>query len=407
EANALARKAMDKIREIDHDQIGMRLLEDSANQKKIWKIREAGVGASRVPGVEDSWPSWEDAAVAPENVGKYLRDFYKLLDKYHYVCTLYGHFGDGCIHARITFNPKTAEGVRNYRGFMTEIAHIVVRHGGSLSGEHGDGQARAELLPIMFGSDLIQAFREFKSAWDPLWRMNPGKIVDPYPLDSNLREGPDYKPKPVLTWCQFPDDNGSLAQATERCFGVGKCRGVDGGTMCPSFHATRDEMHTTRGRARLLFEMLRGDVIQDGWRDEHIREALDLCLACKGCKGDCPVNVDVATYKAEFLAHYYQGRLRPVAAYSMGLIHAWARLAALAPGLVNALAQSPLTATLVKRLGGIAPERQIPPFSRRTFKQMWRSRPPRHPEGQPVLLWPDTFNDHFFPETALAAAEAL
>jgi len=411
EANALARKAMDKIREIDHDQIGMRLLEDSANQKKIWKIREAGVGASRVPGVEDSWPSWEDAAVAPENVGKYLRDFYKLLDKYHYVCTLYGHFGDGCIHARITFNPKTAEGVRNYRGFMTEIAHIVVRHGGSLSGEHGDGQARAELLPIMFGSDLIQAFREFKSAWDPLWRMNPGKIVDPYPLDSNLREGPDYKPKPVLTWFQFPDDNGSLAQATERCFGVGKCRGLDGGTMCPSFHATRDEMHTTRGRARLLFEMLRGDVIQDGWRDEHIREALDLCLACKGCKGDCPVNVDVATYKAEFLAHYYEGRTRPPAAYAMGQIFRWAQLASQFPDLANLLTQTPGLSSIAKKLAGVTQHRKMPAFAPRTFKSWFaqhetetRRKDDRRPE---VVLWPDTFNNHFFPHTAIAAVEVL
>ena len=341
EAEEKANDAARKIRATDHDQVGVKVLAEPEDYKKVVAIRESGVGASRVPGVEDAWPSWEDAAVPPERVGDYLRDLYKLLDKYHYACTLYGHFGDGCLHSRITFDPKTAEGVKKYRDFMTEAAYMTVRHGGSLSGEHGDGQARGELLPIMFGSELIQAFREFKSAWDPEWRMNPGKLVDPYPLDMNLRTGPDYRPQPVLTVFQFPADHGNFAEATERCFGVGKCRGMDGRTMCPSFHATRDEMHSTRGRTRLLFEMLRGEVIQDGWRDEHVKEALDLCLSCKGCKGDCPVNVDVATYKAEFLHHYYEGRRRPAAAYSMGLIARWARLASRYPDVANLLLQTP------------------------------------------------------------------
>ncbi|MGH9585369.1 MAG: FAD-linked oxidase C-terminal domain-containing protein [Acidobacteriaceae bacterium] len=257
EAVAKARAAIASIESTDRDQVGIRLLDEPRDYHKVVKIRESGVGASRVPGEEDARPSWEDAAVAPENLGDYLRDFYKLIDKYKYKFTIYGHFGDGCMHTRITFDPKSAEGVKRYRAFMTEAAYTVVRHGGSLSGEHGDGQARAELLPIMFGPELIQAFREFKSAWDPQWRMNPGKVVDPYPLDTNLREGPDYRPNPVFTIFQFPDDHGSMAQATERCFGVGKCRNLDGGTMCPSFHATREEMHSTRGRTRLLFEMLR------------------------------------------------------------------------------------------------------------------------------------------------------
>ncbi len=387
EANARARKAMEKIRATDHDHVGMRLLEDRSQQKKIWKIREAGVGSSRLPGVEDAWPSWEDAAVPPENVGNYLRDFYKLLDKHNYICTLFGHFGDGCIHARITFNLKTAEGVKNYRTFMTEAAHIVVRHGGSLSGEHGDGQARAELLPIMFGSDLIQAFREFKSAWDPEWRMNPGKIVDPYPLDTNLRVGPDYQPKPVLTIFKFPDDHSSLAQATERCFGVGKCRGMDGGTMCPSFHATREEMHSTRGRTRLLFEMLRGDVIQDGWRDEHVKEALDLCLSCKGCKGDCPVNVDVATYKAEFLAHYYEGRVRPASAYAMGQIFRWAEIASSFPDLANLITQTPGLSSIAKSVAGLTQHRKMPAFANQTFKSWFaeRNRRTRRKAGRSAI----------------------
>lgn len=411
EAAANAEAAMATIRATDHDQIGMRLLAKPSDYKKVVEIRESGVGASRVPGEEDAWPSWEDAAIPPAKVGDYLRDFYKLLDKYKYVCTLFGHFGDGCIHSRITFNLKSADGVKRYREFMTEAAHIVIRYGGSLSGEHGDGQARAELLPIMFGSELMQAFREFKSAWDPEWRMNPGKVVDPYPLDTNLRTGPDYRPKPVLTVFQFPDDHGSMAEATERCFGVGKCRGMDGHTMCPSFHATREEMHSTRGRTRLLFEMLRGEVIDDGWQNEHIKEALDLCLSCKGCKGDCPVNVDVATYKAEFLHHYYQEKVRPPAAYSMGQIYRWAQLGSRFPDLVNLLAKTPVVANFAKAVGGITQHRSIPAFARQTFKNWFRTHTarqnPRYEERPIVTLWADTFNNHFFPHSAQAAVEVL
>jgi FAD/FMN-containing dehydrogenase/Fe-S oxidoreductase len=406
-----AKSAMRKIREQDHDQTGIHLLSDPKDYEKVVKIRESGVGASRVPGKEDAWPSWEDAAVAPEELGSYLREFYKLLDKHHYVCTLYGHFGGGCIHTRITFNIKTAQGVGDYRAFMTEASHLVVRHGGSLSGEHGDGQARAEMLPIMFGSDLIEAFREFKSAWDPQWRMNPGKVIDPYPLDTNLRVGPDYKPKPLLTFFKFPEDHGSMAQATERCFGVGKCRGLDGGTMCPSFHATREEMHSTRGRTRMLFEMLRGEVIQDGWHDEHIKDALDLCLACKGCKGDCPVNVDVATYKSEFLAHYYEGRRRPISAYSMGQIFRLAPIAAQFPEIANLVTQTPGLSALAKAAAGVTQKRKMPGFPRQSFKPWFQQhsehnqRP--HDTRPQVILWADTFNNYFFPHTAQAAVEVL
>lgn len=224
EALSKAREAEEKIRKNDHDHTCIIILKDEAQQHRIWKTRESGVGASRIPGVQDALPSWEESAVAPENVGKYLREFYPLLHKYNYTCTLFGHIGDGCLHTRIRFNPKTAKGVEDYRNFMIEAGHLVVRWGGSLSGEHGDGEARGELLPIMFGPDLVQAFREYKSIWDPGWRMNPGKLVDPCPLDKNLRTGPDYHPKPVLTWFQFPDDHGSFAKATERCFGIGKCR---------------------------------------------------------------------------------------------------------------------------------------------------------------------------------------
>jgi Fe-S oxidoreductase len=339
----------------------------------------------------------------------YLRDFDKLLRKFHYRWTIFGHFGDGCVHSRITFQLKTPEGVRAYRSFMEQAADLVVRYGGSLSGEHGDGQARAELLPKMFGPEIVEAFREFKSIWDPQWKMNPGKVVDPYRLDQNLRAGPDYHPRPVTTYFKFPEDHGSFASATERCFGVGKCRGLDGGTMCPSFKATREEMHTTRGRAHLLFEMMRGDVIADGWRDEHVRESLDLCLACKGCKSDCPVSVDMATYKAEFLAHYYEGRLRPRHAYAIGLIAGWAHLASHAPVLANFVTHAPVIRNVAKLAAGISQKREIPSFARKTFRSWFEQRGRRNGNGAAgrVLLWPDTFNNYFLPQTAQAATKVL
>jgi FAD/FMN-containing dehydrogenase/Fe-S oxidoreductase len=411
-AIALGEKAKRWIESHDRDHVSIRVLVDKAQQRDAMEVRELGVGATRVPGKQaETWPGWEDAAVPPEKLGDYLRDFYKLCDRYNYFVMLYGHFGQGCMHCRMDFDLRTTEGVAKYRRFVTEAAHLVTHYGGSLSGEHGDGQSRAELLPIMFGDRLIQGFREFKRIWDPSWKMNPGKVVDPYPLDSNLRTGPDYKPKPVLTIFQFPEDNGSFTAATERCFGVGKCRKLEGGTMCPSFQATREEQHSTRGRARMLFEMLRGEVIDDGWRDPHIREALDLCLACKGCKGDCPVSVDVATYKAEFLAHYYEGRMRPAAAYSMGLIDRWAEIASRVPGLVNLATQTPGISSIAKQLGGITKHRDMPAFPPQSFKQWFARREtlssnPTNIRGE-VILWADTFNNYLFPTTAKAAVAVL
>ena len=233
------------------------------------------------------------------------------MDRHQYRGPLYGHFGHACVHVRIDFDLETAEGIRRFRRFLEEAADLVVGYGGSLSGEHGDGQARAELYPRMFGPELVQAFREFKVLWDPEWRMNPGKVVEPYRMDENLRLGAGYRPWEPKTHFQFPEDHGSLAHATLRCVGVGKCRESAGGVMCPSYRATREEEHSTRGRAHLLWEMAKGDVIRGGWSDETVKKSLDLCLACKGCKSDCPVGVDVATYKAEFLSHYYEKRPRP------------------------------------------------------------------------------------------------
>jgi FAD/FMN-containing dehydrogenase/Fe-S oxidoreductase len=386
----------------------MKLFDDPKETEEVWGIRESGLGASaRVPGQNDTWPGWEDSAAPPERLGDYLRDFRKLADRYGYECALYGHFGQGCVHTRIDFDLKTPAGLKNFRSFMEEAADLVVRYGGSLSGEHGDGQSRAELLPKMFGPELVQAFREFKYIWDPDGKMNPGKVVDPYLLDQNLRLGVTYNPPQPATHFKFPDDDGSFARATTRCVGVGKCRRMGDGTMCPSYMVTREESASTRGRARALFEMLEGDVIANGWRDKHVAETLDLCLSCKGCRRECPVNVDMATYKAEFLSHYYQGRLRPPSAYAMGLIYWWARLAAHMPGLVNFATHAPVLGDMAKLMAGVAPQRQMPVFAHQTFKEWFRQRGPRNPDRPRVILWPDTFNNYFHPATAIAAVEVL
>ena len=385
----------------------MRLFTDKQQVKRVWEVRESGLGAtSHVPGEPLTWEGWEDAAVAPENLGKYLRDFRKLMAGYGYRGVLYGHFGHACVHTRINFDMQSREGVRTYRKFVEECADMVVGYGGSLSGEHGDGQSRAELLPRMFGRELVQAFSEFKALWDPDWKMNPGKVVEPYRLDENLRPGVDAPVVVRPTHFQFPDDKGDLALATLRCVGVGKCRRDEGGVMCPSFRATRDEEHSTRGRAHLLWEMTRGDVLRDGWRDEHVKDSLDLCLSCKGCKSDCPVGVDVATYKAEFLSHYYQGRIRPRSAYAFGNIDLWARLASHAPGLANLATQLPFLREISKLVAGMPLHRSIPAFAPQTFRDWFARRAPR-PDGSPVVLWPDTFNNYLLPHTAQAAVEVL
>lgn len=384
------------------------LIDDPALCERMWSIRETAASATaltQVPGAVDPTVGWEDAAVDPLRLGSYLRDFQALVDRYGYETSLYGHFGDGCIHARITFDLRSTPGVGKWRDFLREAAQLVVAYGGSLSGEHGDGQARAEFLPLMYSPELMQAFREFKRIWDPGNRMNPGKLIDPYRVDENLRLGPDYRPAQPATHFAFrtPEGNG-FTRAVEHCVGMGKCRSHLGGVMCPSYRATGDERHSTRGRSRLLGEMLRGDVIADGWKSEAVREALELCFGCKGCKSECPTHCDMASYKAEFMAHHYEGRWRPVQAYSMGLIQQWARLAAHAPRLVNACTQTPLLAGLAKKLGGIAPERAIPRFATRTFRQQYS---PSARGGQRVILWADTFNNHFHPGTATAAARVL
>jgi len=378
----------------------MTRFDDKRDEKRVWKIRESGLGATAfVPGKPRTWEGWEDSAVDPKHLGKYLRDLRKLMDKYEYVGDLYGHFGQACVHTRNNFDLESAKGIAKYRAYIDEAADLCIKYNGSLSGEHGDGQSRAELLPKMFGEHLMEAFREFKSIWDPDGKMNPGKLVTPYHPTENLRLGADFHPWSPSTHFKFPEDEGRIDRAVLRCVGVGECRRMDGGTMCPSYMATQEEEHSTRGRAHLLFEMFQGREIPNNWRNEAVKESLDLCLSCKGCKGDCPVNVDMATYKAEFLSHYYKRRLRPLSAYSMGWIHRWSPLAARAPRLANLLMR------FSKPILGIAPQRKMPQYAPKTFRDQFKSAGLK--PGPHVLLWPDTFNNYFRPQTAMAAVEVL
>ncbi|GGM46421.1 dimethylmenaquinone methyltransferase [Longimycelium tulufanense] len=392
------------------------LAEDPRLQEKIHAARESGLGVTaHPPGLPDNWPGWEDSAVPPDRLGDYLRDLRALFTEFELDHpSIYGHFGHGCVHTRIPFQLTTALGVRGFRRFVQRAADLVSEYGGSLSGEHGDGQARGELLVRMFGPELVGAFGELKNLFDPGNRMNPGKIVAPCRVDEHLRLGPDWRPRQEPTHFRYPDDGRSFVRAVGRCVGVGKCRQHSGGVMCPSYMATLEEEHSTRGRARLLFEMMRGhedSPITDGWRSTAVRDALDLCLACKGCKKDCPVGVDMATYKAEFLAHHYHRRPRPAQHYSLGWMPLWAHLAGQVPRLANAALHTPLVSRVGKRVAGIAPQREIPRFAPRTFQRWWRQY--RCPEsavpGDPrtVVLWPDTFTNHYHPHIARAAVRVL
>lgn len=409
DADARARALVEELDRGEHAPTA-RFYDDPAHEDQMWLVRESGLGATaKVPGLPDTWEGWEDSAVPPDRLGDYLRDLHALMDEFGYgAASLYGHFGHGCVHTRIPFDLVTAAGVRDFRRFVERAADLVVGYGGSFSGEHGDGQSRAELWPKLFGPTLVRAFGEFKAIFDPADRMNPGKLAAPYLLDENLRLGADYEPWEPATEFGYPHDGGSFGKAVLRCVGVGKCRHDVGGVMCPSYRATREEEHSTRGRARLLFEMLRGEVIDDRWRSRDVLGALDLCLACKGCKSDCPVNVDMATYKAEFLAHHYAGRVRPLVHYSMGWVPVWARLAMLAPAVVNGLSRTPAVSRALKRLGGIAPERPLPAFARERFVDWYSRRGPRGGgERGEVVLWPDTFSNNLHPSVAQSAVEVL
>lgn len=407
EAVACAEQAMETLSKTDAPPT-MKLCADPEKQALIWAIRESGLGATaHVPHKRITWEGWEDAAVPPERLGEYLREFRALLEHYGYEGDLYGHFGQGCVHTRIDFDLETNAGIAQYRDFIRDAAQLAVRMGGSISGEHGDGQSKAELLPLMYGERLMQAFREFKAIWDPQGRMNPGKVIDAYRADENLRMGTTYDPPGLRTHFHYPEDTGDLSYALLRCVGVGKCRKSQG-TMCPSYMATGEEMHSTRGRSRLLFEMMQGEVLKDGWKSEAVKESLDLCLSCKACKHECPTSVDMATYKAEFMSHYYKNRMRPITAHAFGHIDRWSRWASHAPGLVNFFTQHEPFASWAKRVAHIAPQRQLPRYANQTFTSRFRTyKPSAAASGRRVILWPDTFNNYFHPHVSMAAVRVL
>ncbi len=391
--------------------VAMRSKQEGGSSKDIWQIREGGLGSTAFPDGQDHWPGWEDSAVPPARVGEYIRDLKALYARHGLRGAFYGHLGQGCIHSRISFDLYSPEGVRNYRAFMEEAADLVTSYGGTLSGEHGDGQQRAELLEKQYGPELMAAMREFKLIWDPRWKMNPGKVIDPFRLDEDLKLGVGYNPARPPTKFAYKADGGDFAHATLRCVGVGKCRVPQANqTMCPSYQVTREEKHSTRGRARLLFEMLRGEVITEGWQSKEVFDALDLCLACKGCTNDCPVNVDMPTYKAEFLYHHYRSwrRHRPRHAYAFGFIDQAARVASRVPELVNFVSQTPVLRRAARWVAGIDQRRPLPTFAPMTLQEWFARRGGSiNPHGRPVVLFPDTFNNHLHTDVGVACVEAI
>jgi Fe-S oxidoreductase len=393
------------------------LVVTGAPARALWRVREDGAGlGSRTAADAPAWPGWEDAAVPPEHLGAYLRDFAALMTGHDLDGLAYGHFGDGCVHIRIDFPFSTA--ADRYRMFVTEAAQLVGKYGGSMSGEHGDGRARSELLPYMYSAEAIDTMAAVKAVFDPGNLLNPGVLVDPAPLDADLRV-PQARPLRTGLGFAYPHDGGDLSAAVHRCVGVGKCRAdttATGGVMCPSYLATRDEKDSTRGRARVLQELANGTLVR-GFGSAEVAESLDLCLACKGCSSDCPAGVDMATYKAEALYQRYRRRPRPPAHYALGWLPRWARLASHAPRAANAALGAPVLAALAKRAGGIDARRPLPQFAAQTFRDWFAGRQaPAPAAGQaagpasgrtPVLLWVDTFTDHFTPEVGRAAVRVL
>jgi FAD/FMN-containing dehydrogenase/Fe-S oxidoreductase len=390
---------------------------DAANTAAIWSIREQGASATAMSlHVDDPDPvvGWEDTAVDPLQLGDYLREFSALIQRYGYTSSLYGHFGDGCIHARITFDTRSAEGISQWRKFSVEIAELVVQFGGSLSGEHGDGQAKGEFLPVMFGPELMHAFRRFKQIWDPEQRMNPGKLIDAYKMDENLRYGADYKLPETTTILHFKDDVGGFSRATERCIGMGKCR-AQSGAMCPSYQATQEEKYSTRGRAHLLHEMVRGEVIKDGWDNKAIVDSFEHCLSCKACKTECPTQVDIATYKAEFLAAHYAHKRRPLNHYPLAYIGNLLPKISRFSWVFNKL-QAGITGQLAQKFLGLSDAKGLPKLASQSFTSWVKKHAHRQDQqfhwfgaqDQPtVVLWADSVNNHYRPALLQSAVNVL
>ncbi|WP_433293559.1 FAD-binding and (Fe-S)-binding domain-containing protein [Actinoplanes sp. CA-030573] len=383
------------------------IVEDPVAAAPLWRIREDGAGlAGRAPSGLPAHGGWEDAAVPPAKIGAYLRDFDALCARHELSVMPYGHLGDGCVHVRLDFPLDKPGGPAKFRAFLEEAADLVVGYGGSLSGEHGDGRARSELLTRMYSPAAIGLFRRIKHTFDPANLLNPGNLVDPDPVDANIRVA---QARPVTTRLAlaYHADHGDFNQAVHRCTGVGKCRADTtalGGVMCPSYLATRNEKDSTRGRARVLQEMLDGD-LAPGWRAPAVHDALDLCLSCKGCASDCPTGIDMAAYKAEVLHQSYKRRVRPRSHYSLGWLPRWSRLAARMPRLANRMTTLPGLRGVALALAGVDARRSIPKFADQTFRA-WFSRQNKK-TGKPVVLFVDSFTDHFSPEIAQAAVEVL
>jgi len=389
-----------------------------ADEKALWSIREQGASATALalnPGDTDPVVGWEDTAVDPMQLGDYLRALYALVECYGYKTSLYGHFGDGCIHARMTFDTRTEAGVKKWRQFSLEIARLVVKFGGSLSGEHGDGQAKAEFLPLMFGETLVGAFKDFKSIWDPAGHMNPRKIVNPYHMDENLRYGPDYQTPSVDSTLHFIDDAKGFGRASERCIGMGKCRSASG-AMCPSYQATGEERYSTRGRAHLLHELMRGDVIQDAWDNTDVADSLEHCLSCKACKSSCPTKVDIAAYKAEFMHKHYAGkRRRPLHHYIFGLVGNWLPHAARFSKISNFMLRG-TTGKIVRDILSIEEKKKLPEIAAQSFAK-WTKKNASHSDKHfywhgnslhaPIVLWADTVNAHYSPHLLQSTVNVL
>ncbi len=409
----LARAAAERLA-ADAATAAVRILPAGPEATRLWRLRADGAGlGGRTPSGRQAWPGWEDAAVPPERLGAYLREFETLMAGHGVEGMVYGHFGDGCVHVRVDLPLEDDPG--SLRDFATAAARLVAAHGGSLSGEHGDGRARSELLELMYSPAARDAMRRFKALFDPESLLNPGLIVDPVPLDAQLRR-PRALPILRADGFAFGEDDGDFTKAVHRCTGVGKCRADNSGAgefMCPSFQATRDETHVTRGRARVLQELSSGGfgaIGRNAWGSDEVHAALDLCLSCKACAADCPAGVDMARYKAESLHRRFRGRLRPVNHYVLGWLPRWSRLAALSPRLVNALTQLPGVQPLILRLGGMDPRRSIPAFAPVPFSRR-RRRAARAAEAvgdRPrVVLWVDSFTGAFAPEAAEAAVAVL